>query len=74
MTYHFLTISDSRIDKSICKINNELTKIDYWRINKLSINYIQTKFMIIGKKNMITTKLKLVKMKLNKYKKLNTWG
>jgi len=45
-----------------------LTKIDYWmRINKLSINYIKTKFMIIGKKNILkTTKQKLVNMKLNK--------
>jgi len=33
-----LTMSDSRIDKLMCKINNEWTKIDYWmRINKLSI-------------------------------------
>jgi len=44
-------MSDFRIDKLICKINNELTKIDHWmRINKLSINYIKIKFMIIVKK------------------------
>jgi len=44
-------MSDSHIDKLLCKVNNELTKIEYWmRINKLSINYIKTKFMIIGKK------------------------
>jgi len=31
-----LAMSDSRIDKLICKINNEMIKVDYWmRINKV---------------------------------------
>ena len=51
--YTVLTITNSCITTLQHDVNKELTKIDKWmRINKLSLNYNKSKFMLItNKKN-----------------------
>jgi len=70
---HKITVVQDTLNKSM---NNELRKIDDWmKINKLSINYNKTKFMIISsKKTLHNVKISIGKHKIEEVSEIKHLG
>jgi len=69
-------MSNKCLDTVNKSMNNELRKIDDWmKINKLSINYNKTKFMIISsKKTPLNVKMSIGKHKIEEVSEMKYLG